>query len=231
MPETRERLVEVADLKMDNDRRRADCIRPLALNIGHLRVDLGDRIFILADNGNGKSALADALTAILQSKDAQGTNLKFSAFDRAQPIRVGRLTRAPEATIRRQGGEPEDVRTLATLDTSEATRTLVYADDPKLGAEIIDVAWERNLTLMVGSDPDRLAHTLGRFVEKVGGRIVWLEKGRVFWDGAAGEFCSSAETLWLGYQRRQQETGHCTVGKDFIGSIRAAIRRRQAQRP
>jgi hypothetical protein len=134
------------------------------------------------------------------------------------------------ATIRRQGGEPENVRQLATLDASEATRTLVYADDPKLGAEIIEVAWERNLTLMIGSDPDRLADTLGQFVERVGGRILWLENGRVFWDGMAREFCSSAEMLWRDYQRRQQETGYCTVGKDFIGSIRAAIRRRQAQR-
>lgn len=215
-------VLDASGITLANDERRQECKRDLALEVSKLQIFSGDRIFVLADNGNGKSALTDAVVAMFSFGPTPGEDLELPNFEgREQRFRIATLFRSPRWTALRQGGEAHDIVALRNREDAEAT--LFLADDPKLAGDLIDVAVEKHLTLMTGSDPERLETALEHFLGAQSGRILWLEKGRRFYDGTAAEFPLRLEALWEQYTACQTQTGYCGVGKDFIGPVRRAV--------
>ena|SRR5215813_8969672 len=88
--------------------------------------------------------------------------------------------------------------------------------------EMIDIVRERSLTMMITSDPDRIQGTLEHLLLNQTSRILWLLNGRVFWDGSAGEFCTSIDDLCHQYQSENKE-GLGTEG--FLKKVRSATQK------
>lgn len=220
-------LFELQGLRVRNDYRQSECTRPLALDIASLRVVCRDRVFVLADNYNGKGPLGDALFVLVNWHQTEAVDLGRPNLDgRTQEIHVDHLLRGSHATCRKQeGSTDEDIAALRAIGTApHGSFVLNYADDPCRAREVIDIAYEYDLTLLIGSDPDRLPGALGHFLAKRNGRILWLDRGVVFWDGTVDAFCAQIEALLRRYIAHQQATGYCGAGKNFPLAIQSAIR-------
>jgi hypothetical protein len=220
-------LLDVTGLRLENDRNQnKDPVRNWALDISSFRVDRSDRVFVIADNHHGKSALKDALSTILSSGATRGANMKLTQPGRREVLYVEWFWRAPRVVFREQGGSRADVESLRALELN--SWVLNYADDPENGPDVIETAHERNLTLLIGSAPGlpekRLQNTLGRFLQKGVGRILWLYNGSVFWEGSVEMFVAVTENLCARYDLLRRNPAYCSAGKDLVGATREAVR-------
>jgi energy-coupling factor transporter ATP-binding protein EcfA2 len=192
-------LLKIEGLRVKNDGLRT--AREWALSIDSLCVCSGDAIFVLGARGSGKSGLRVALKTIVESRVGDDSELSLQQSDEKPPVSVSRLNMRPVIRFHSQGGDPDTLP-----DAGE--EVLVFCDDPMYpagtstptGSQIIDIALERGLTLMIGADPDRLQQTLSHFLNRETGRILWLHEGRTYFDGSISQFgqrrralCSSLE--------------------------------------
>ncbi|MFI5399137.1 MAG: hypothetical protein ACHQ9S_26705 [Candidatus Binatia bacterium] len=156
----------------------------------------------------------------MKTNATAGTNLEFANREgQTQPIRVARLFRAVGTSGRKQGGTTEaEIAALRRVAAGpDPSSVLNYADDPCRGTEVINIAFQENLTLMISNDPDRLAKSLGSFLEKSSGRVLWLCEGTVFWSGLSDEFVHHATPLMQQYKRLRP-----AASEQFLAAIRQA---------
>jgi hypothetical protein len=207
------RILSVEDLRLKSNGAHGN--REFALQIEELDIESGDLVFVLGDRGAGKTALRDALDAILCPSIASGRNLTIpQAKVKPQPcVCVRCLERDDCIGFKAISGD---------CSQFDDAKTVYYADDPCLsgtndgsGSQIIDQARELSLTLLIGVDPDRLRATLSYFLESDPGRILWLDEGRMFWKGASSEFISEAPALCCDIAKANPN-----LTQGFVDSIR-----------
>lgn len=221
-------LLEATGLRMENDRSKfKDPFRQWALDVHRFQVARADRVFVLADNHHGKSALHDAIHTMLNAGVLRGTNLRFNQPGRPQALHIDWFWRDSRTSFRKQGGSESEVSDFREKALSDWV--ISYADDPEHGPDIIDAADEKSATLLIASDPGlpqkRLHQTLGRFLQKRSGSILWLFNGTVFWEGRVDDFTLEVETLCDRYARLTADPGYRSARNDFVGAIREAARK------
>ena len=78
-----------------------------------------DRVFVLADNHHGKSALHDATRTMLSAGVLRGTNLRFAQAGRPQGLSVDWFWRDSRTSFREQGGAETEVADFRQVTLSD----------------------------------------------------------------------------------------------------------------
>ena len=189
---TETHIVELCGVRLKNASQKAR--RWLALDLDYFRIDRAEVVFVLGMRGAGKSVLHDVIESIFNWDNLEGENVTIPQRKSDKPaIHINELWRAAGVQFRSQTGKKEDV---PAVDGT----VLLYCDDPTnescpTGPGIIDLVLERKHAMLIGTDPDRVEVTLHHFLQRDAGRILWLDKGTIYFDGNSEEFWDEKRRL------------------------------------
>ena len=179
------RIIELHGLRVRNDGDKMS--RRMALTLDHFRIDRAEIVFILGMRGAGKTPFHDAIESIYHAGEFEGDNLIIPQHKQDKPPgKVRKLWRAAGVEYHSQSCKTEHV-------PQANKNVLIYCDDPNeggcpTGAEIINLVLERQHTMLVGTDPDRLQVTLRHFLRREAGRVLWLHEGKGYFEGSTSQF-------------------------------------------
>lgn len=213
-------IIELRDVRLPNGGKKTE--REIALNLVHIRITHGEVVFVLGKRGAGKSPLHDVLQAVFHAKDTEGQDLVLPQSDVKKPdIMLGEFRRKPEVRLHSQSGKPEDV-------PHAEEKVLIYCDDPIMrdpatnedyssAPAILDRVLERKLTMLIGTDPDRLQVALSHFLIGGMGSILWLCEGEIVFSGSIAEFLKERAALFDRFYPSDNELN------EELGKFRSAV--------